>query len=226
MSSHAAPNTLETAALQFPSPSFFYQELANEAAVGIGEVHTNNLNLSIQKVQVAGCAYVYRTSPRDVRVVQRAFVYGEVVSIEHHTGKAQGSLLPVQVQLVSLKCPTGCTENPSITFANDVVGLWNLTHRERGRSAMEQEQWLKADISTPKGGIITVLCVGETNLKAGPVHVGDIALFDVSLHRYDTYSTSFESVYSLAAHSAEVVSKEFLIRCGCLESVAHNVVDL
>ncbi|KAJ7156443.1 hypothetical protein C8R43DRAFT_949316 [Mycena crocata] len=155
--------------------AFFASQRSVEAVVGVGEIASEDFNLSVESTRTLGSAFVYKTSPRDVRRVVRAFVYGEIVSTEaRQVYTTEGSIC--------------------------------------------DDKWVVVNnVACPRDGIIFVDCADVTELKSDALTVGRLVLFDVSLHRYDFYPEDIQKVknaYYLAAHSAEIVSRQFLQATG------------
>ncbi|KAJ7162726.1 hypothetical protein C8R43DRAFT_947202 [Mycena crocata] len=209
--------------VRFPSSAFFLSQCNAGAVVGMGDLAETDFNMSVEPCRAGASAFVYKTPPSGVREVVRAFVYGEVVAIEDRMVRStenNSSLTPTR--RVTLRMPRGTTAEALTIFRNDIVTLYTLIVNESRRYFTPTEKYiLIPDISRPEDGLIFVDCGGATDMTDCVLTVGSPALFDVSVHRYDTYpdgTHAIEQTYSLVAHCAHGVSRSYLQSTGWVES--------
>ncbi|KAJ7161936.1 hypothetical protein C8R43DRAFT_947432 [Mycena crocata] len=194
---------------RFPSPDFFASEKTNHAKLWMAEVGSDDINLSIVSTPRAhGSAFVYKTSPKAVRKVLRAFLYGQIVAIDNLSADTiQGIPTTTKIQRVSIQRASSSTDMADSYFANSV--------REAG-----------AGSGTLKHGLwtiyLTALRTDESTLTAE---------HQPFLHRQDSYPADSNRVnqplegkltaakaYCLCAHSAECVDRDFLQAKGWIGS--------
>ncbi|KAJ7148136.1 hypothetical protein C8R43DRAFT_952745 [Mycena crocata] len=213
---------------RFPSLGFFSSESKNVAGPWLSDLSTDHLKPIYRPVGTASGSFTYKTAPT-LQTVARAFIYGEITAIEErqsnsdegsHFSAANGGTFLIGTQRVSIGVPTLSTPTARDLFARNVVSLSNIVASERKKSqgGTTTEHWVSIkDRDHPENGAIFVDYGDATEIKAGPIHVGACVLFDVTLHRHDSYperTWGIEHAYSLVAHSGERVDRKFLQATG------------
>ncbi|KAJ7154982.1 hypothetical protein C8R43DRAFT_1126372 [Mycena crocata] len=210
----AIPIVAVVPALRFPPKIFFVSQCGNIAEHWLGQLDKEDLEPSYRSFRGEGY-FVCQTSPKQTRKVTKAFVYGEITGIEDRIAQCiDGAKSLTHTRRVSIKCLSMSTPPADVVFGNNVFTLSEIIDNQSKKGAATAEEWvLNGNPDRPEDGLIFVECGPATELKNGPLNINDCVLFDVSLHRCDSYPegmAAIEHVFSLVAHSAETVSREFL----------------
>ncbi|KAJ7130744.1 hypothetical protein C8R43DRAFT_957107 [Mycena crocata] len=159
-------------ALRFPSRLFFLVENQVIAEHWVGQLAGEDLSASYEGGTNDGGIFVYKTSPKQTRKVTRAFVYGEIEDIQDRIAETSD---------------VGDQFYEFVPFLHGSVTI---------------EEWaLNSNRDHPEEGMIFVDCGPNTEFKTGHLGIGDCVLFDVSLHRYDTYPDGTSCISQILVRS-------------------------